>query len=108
MMNIAKQFRSMKILLAHSGITDEDIYYLAVRSYENMFLETCNSYAWYGLIERMVEKAGAERICFGTDMPFLSPGQQIGRILGARISDHDKRRILGLNAKEIFPATSSP
>ncbi len=102
LIDVAKQFASLKILLAHSGITDEPIYYLAVRSCPNIFLETCNSLAWYGLIERLVNNAGSDRICFGTDMPFMSPDQQIGRILGARISDEDKRRILGLNAQEIF------
>ncbi len=103
LIKVAMQFKSVKILLGHSGITDEDAYYLAARSCPNIFLETCNSLAWYGLIERLVKKAGADRICFGTDMPFMSPDQQIGRILGARISDEDKRRILGLNALEVFP-----
>lgn len=101
-MAIAKQFTSLKILLAHSGIIDEDIYYLAVRSCPNVFLETCNSWAWYGLIERMVKNSGADRICFGTDTPFMSPDQQIGRILGAKITDDEKRQILGLNAERIF------
>ncbi len=99
---VAKQFTSLRILLAHSGIIDEDIYSLAVRSCPNIFLETCNSWAWYGLIERLVKNAGADRICFGTDMPFMSPDQQIGRILGAKITDDEKRQILGLNSLRIF------
>ena len=102
LINVASQFHSLRILLAHSGITDEDIYYTAIRSCPNIYLETCNSWAWYGLIERLVENAGADRICFGTDMPFMSPDQQIGRILGARITDSQKQQILGLNAQEIF------
>lgn len=101
-MGVAKQFTSLKLLLGHSGIIDEEIYALAVRSYPNVFLETCNSWAWYGLIERLVKNAGAERICFGTDMPFMSPDQQIGRILGAKITDDEKRQILGLNSLRIF------
>lgn len=106
-MAIAKQFTSLKILLGHSGIIDEDIYYLAVRSCPNVYLETCNSWAWYGLIERMVKNSGADRICFGTDTPFMSPDQQIGRILGARITDDEKRRILGLNAERIFSSDNT-
>jgi predicted TIM-barrel fold metal-dependent hydrolase len=35
-------------------------------------------------------------------MPFMSPDQQIGRILFARITDEEKRKILGLNALEVF------
>jgi hypothetical protein len=100
--NIAAQFRSLKILLAHSGIVDESSYYDAAREHENIHLETCNSLAWYGLIERMVDRVGADRILWGTDMPFMSPDQQIGRVLFARISDDDKRKILGQNALTLF------
>ena len=100
--NIAAQFRSIKILLAHSGIVDESSYYDAAREHENIHLETCNSLAWYGLIERMVDRVGADRILWGTDMPFMSPDQQIGRVLFARISDEDKRKILGQNALTLF------
>ena len=101
-LNVADNFHSIKYLLAHSGIVDEQSYYRAAKQYDNIFLETCNSLAWYGLIERLVKNVGADRILFGTDMPFMSPDQQIGRILFARISDEDKRKVLGLNANSLF------
>lgn len=101
-MKMAAQFPGMKILLGHSGIVEEDIYRDAVRRHDNIFLETCCSMAWYGLVERLAAMAGADRVLFGTDMPFMSPDQQIGRILFARISDDDKRHILGLNARRLF------
>lgn len=100
--NVAKRYSSLKIILAHSGIVDEQTYYDAAKQYENIYLETCNSLAWYGLIERMVSNVGADRVLFGTDMPFMSPDQQIGKVLFARISDEDKRKILGLNARSLF------
>jgi uncharacterized protein len=107
MMKIAGEFPRIKILLGHSGITEEKIYSQAVKSHDNIYLETCSSLAWYGLVERLAGMHSAERVLFGTDMPFMSPDQQIGRILFARIPDEDKRKILGLNAQEVFdlPAT---
>lgn len=99
---IAGNYKRLKILLGHSGIVDEELYIDAVRKYTNIYLETCSSLAWYGLIERLVQKAGADRVVFGTDMPFMSPDQQIGRILFARISDDEKRNVLGLNAEQLF------
>jgi predicted TIM-barrel fold metal-dependent hydrolase len=101
-MKVAKEFPQIKFLLGHSGITEEEIYAQAVKEHGNVFLETCASLAWYGLIERLVAMAGSERVLFGTDMPFLSPEQQIGRILFARITDDDKRKVLGLNAQRLF------
>jgi predicted TIM-barrel fold metal-dependent hydrolase len=102
LMKIAAAFPRINILLGHSGICEEEIYADAVRNHDNIWLETCSSYAWYGLIERLVAMGGADRVLFGTDMPFLSPDQQIGRVLFARITDEDKRKILGLNAQRVF------
>jgi len=102
MMKMADHYPEMKILLAHAGIVEEDIYREAVRRHDNIFLETCSSMAWYGLLERLVAMAGADRVLFGTDMPFMSPAQQIGRILFARISDDEKRQVLGVNAQKLF------
>ncbi len=101
-MKVAAEFPRIKILLGHSGIIEEEIYSEAVRKHDNIWLETCSSFAWYGLIERLVAMAGAERVLFGTDMPFMSPDQQIGRVLFARITDEDKRKVLGLNAQRLF------
>jgi predicted TIM-barrel fold metal-dependent hydrolase len=101
-MNVAREFPRIQFLLGHSGIVEEEIYAEAVRKHDNILLETCCSLAWYGLIERLVAMAGADRVLFGTDMPFMSPDQQIGRILFAKISDEEKRKVLGLNAERLF------
>ena len=102
MMKVAERFPRIRILLGHAGIIDEDVYGEAARKHLNIYLETCCSLAWYGLIERLVRMAGADRVLFGTDMPFMSPDQQIGRVLFARLSDEDKRKILGLNATRVL------
>jgi predicted TIM-barrel fold metal-dependent hydrolase len=99
---VAGDFPRVTFLLGHAGITEEEIYAEAVRNRDNIYLETCNSLAWYGLIERLVAMRSADRVLFGTDMPFMSPDQQVGRILFARISDEEKRKILGLNARRLF------
>jgi len=101
-MRVAAQYSKITCLLAHSGIVDEHLYIDAALKHENIYLELANSWAWFGLIERLVKGVGSERIIFGSDMPFLSPEQQLGRIVMARISDQSKRQILGLNAKRLF------
>ena len=54
------------------------------------------------LLEEMVIRAGAQHVLFGTDMPLLGGRAQVGRILTARLTDDEKRLILGLNAARIF------
>ena len=45
---------------------------------------------------------GADRILFGTDLPFLDPRPQLGRVAFAKISDDEKRLVLGLNAARVL------
>jgi len=97
--DLADRYPTVPIILGHSGGTldgyNESLEVAKKR--ENVFLETCSSTVIYGMIERFVREVGAEKILFGSDMPFVNASAQIGKILYARISDEDKRKILGLN-----------
>ncbi len=96
---LAEQYPNVPVILGHSGGTlagyDESIEVAKKR--KNVFLETCCSSVLYGTIERFVREVSADKILFGSDMPFVNANAQIGKILYARISDEDKRKILGLN-----------
>ena len=101
---VAEEYPNVPILLGHSGGTpagyDEAVDVAKKR--ENIFLETCGSGVIYGMIERFVREVGADRILFGSDMPFVNANAQIGKIMYAKISDEDKRKILGVNMAKII------
>ena len=101
---LADEYPKVPVLLGHSGGTpagyDEALEVASKQ--ENVFLETCGSGVVYGMIERFVRKVGADRILFGSDMPFVNANAQIGKILYAKIPDEDKRKILGLNMAKII------
>ena len=101
---LAEKYPNVSILLAHSGFGSEgaDQSIEAAVKYPNIYPELAGSVIIYGTLERMVRRIGADRIIFGTDMPFLDPRSQLGRVAFAKISDDEKRQILGLNAKRIF------
>lgn len=102
--NLAEKYPNVPVILGHSGGTlagyDEAI--AVTKKHKNVFLETCCSNVIYGMIERFVREVGADRILFGSDMPFVNANAQIGKILYAKISDSDKRKILGLNMQKII------
>ena len=75
---------------------------LASGPVDNLYLDTCTSLSFKGLVERLCQDAGAEKVVFGSDMVFLSLPQQIGKILFAGITDDEKRLVLAENAKRIF------
>ena len=74
----------------------------AARRNPNYYLETCSTYRTPGVIEELVEKAGADRVIYGSDIPLMDPRVQIGKVITADISDADKRLILGENARRLL------
>jgi len=57
---------------------------------------------WPGAIERAVQAFGVEKILFGSDFPDLDVSLNLGPLLTARISDEDKRLVLGKNMERIL------
>jgi predicted TIM-barrel fold metal-dependent hydrolase len=51
---------------------------------------------------RFVELYGADRLLFGSDMSDLPVGWGLGHIMYARISEADKRKILGENLQRLM------
>jgi len=99
---LSQAYPDISILAAHAGSAREDDYARIARDCENVYLDTPASWAPRGLIDRLVEKAGAHRVVFGSDAVFLSMTQQIGRVLGACVSDEDKLAVLSKNAARIL------
>ena len=96
------RFPNVKWVLAHAGGSAGDRAVEAARAVPNLYLETCGSGAAHCAIENSVNKAGADRVLFGTDMALLDARHQIGKVVTANISNEDKRKILGLNAIELL------
>jgi predicted TIM-barrel fold metal-dependent hydrolase len=63
---------------------------------DNVYICTCPLLAW-NQTEQYVEMYGADRILFGSDLTDLPIGWGLGQIMSARISEADKRKILGEN-----------
>ncbi|NOZ22940.1 MAG: amidohydrolase family protein [Planctomycetes bacterium] len=99
---LGETYPNAKFLLGHSGVVDFGAYVEAANARENVFLDLATSQVGYNWVEAFVERVGADRVLFGSDIPFIALAPQIGQVLCARISDDDKRDILGLNAKHVL------
>ena len=102
--DLAGKFPDANFLIAHAAsswqIVDEGTQEVGRR--DNVYLDLTGSRLIYGLLEEMVARVGAERVVFGTDMPFIDPRPGLGRVMMSRLSDDEKRLVLGLNAQRIF------
>ncbi len=73
----------------------------------NVYIDTAHylMYVYPGVMERMVELAGADRIVFGTDVPLQGPMQMrfaIEAIQALPIPESDKEKILWRNAAKLL------
>ncbi len=76
-------------------------YFEALRGKRNVYQCTCAA-LMFGDIEKLLGIVDASKIVYGSDLTDLDGPFGLAPILYAKISDEDKRRILGLNMQKIF------
>ncbi len=97
---IAEKFPRLSLLLAHAGCSKVEEYVKIARELENVYPDLCMSATPRGLVERLFAEAGHDKIVWGFDATFINMAHQIGKVLGARLSEEDKRKLLSGNAPE--------
>jgi hypothetical protein len=106
---LAATYPNVTIQVAHAASFPAVLpeYYAVCAAHPNVYLDLCGSVLWRGLLEEMVAGAGADRVLFGTDIPFIDPRPQMGRVAFARLPDDHLRAVLGENARRIWQRANS-
>jgi len=101
---VAKAFPSLIIILAHLGRGFYEESVEAARKCSNIYFDTstCLNPETVGEISELIRKIGVQRVLFGTDWPWRDPKKDIEIIKSMNLTDEEKKRIFGLNAKEIY------
>jgi predicted TIM-barrel fold metal-dependent hydrolase len=99
---VAAAYPSVTFLMGHSGYGQWDAALAAAREHANVYLELTAAYEVGGLIERMVEEVGSEKVVFGTDLPWFDPHFAIGAVCFSHIAEEDRRNILRGNAERLL------
>jgi predicted TIM-barrel fold metal-dependent hydrolase len=97
---IAKRYPEGIFISAHAGgvrKVSEDY-----ADCPNVFLDTASSSLMRGNIEHHVKVVGAERILYGSDMPYANPGFRLGQVIACRLPDKIMGKILGLNMARLL------
>ena len=98
---LARRFPNVAIIMAHLyGIGIRGI--LEAKGLPNLYIDTSSCLPFSGLLEYAVEKLGAERLLYGSDIPIRELGQCIGRITGSDIDTKAQKRILHSNAQSLL------
>jgi uncharacterized protein len=103
---VAQRHPRTAFFAAHAGSDFQSRPYIeAARLARNFYLDLTYSRDHANMLEHFVHEIGAAQIVWGTDQPLFSMAQQASKVLFARISDDDKKRILGGTAYQLFGMT---
>lgn len=102
LVRVAKRYPEMSLIIGHMGMERwRDIVELAM-PFPNVYLEICSSLPQRDRLSTAIQRVGAERIVFGTDMPLLEPAVSLGLVEGAHLARTERERILGGNITRIL------
>ena len=108
---VAKRFPLAKLIIGHGAMRTWEVkreVISAVRKYDNVFADTTVSVAFDGAVEWIVNEIGADRLCYGSDIPFYDCRHVVGKVATAKLTDTEKRKILGENAGRILGLPQPP
>ena len=77
------------------------------RDYPNVCVDLAGDYYDNGLVECLVDRIGAERVVFGSDLNWIDPRANLAPVLAAAIPDEDVLRILRTNALRVYGRAST-
>ena len=102
--SLSERYLNAKFLFAHSGSSWQACkgYVGVARRRPNVFMEITYTAVTFGVIEYMVQEAGAHKVIFGTDAPMRDPHPQLAWVAYAKLSVEDKRNILCGNFERIL------
>jgi predicted TIM-barrel fold metal-dependent hydrolase len=98
---LARRHPAITFVSAHAG-GDWERGLRAVRDCPNVLVETSGFDPTAGFVEMAVRELGAERIIFGGHFMSRSAGTEMGKILGANITDEQRRLIFGGNLRRLL------
>lgn len=98
---VAARYPNQPFVCAHAG-GEWERGLRAVRGQPNVIVETSGFDATAGFLEMAVRETGPARIVFGSHLPSRSLGTELGKVLGARLTDEERRLILGGNLRRLL------
>ena len=99
---VAERYPHLTFLLGHSLHGDWDGAVALARKFPNLYLELTALFDDRGILEKFAAEAGAERMLFGTDLPWFDPHQAVGALFSAHLSDEEIHAICHRNAEKIL------
>ena len=98
---LARRHPFVNIICGHTG-GNWELGIRAIRDVKNVYADLCGSDPTSGYTEMAVRELGPERVMYGSDVGGRSFASQLGKVMGADITDSARRLILGGNLRRVL------
>jgi predicted TIM-barrel fold metal-dependent hydrolase len=101
---LAERYPDVPIMMVHSGAMPAG-FPGAIRlaqQHSNLYLDISGSFITGAWIHRMVKEAGAERVIYSSDQPFIDPRYSLGRLVFAGLSKDELSLVIGGNIRRLL------
>lgn len=100
----AQKYPDAKLIIGHSGFgyAGAKACIEIAKDTPNACFDIAGSMCDFKLVEMLVNGIGADRMLFGTDLPFLDCRMQIGRVAFSDLDDEALSLLLAGNARRVF------
>src|SRR5258705_12807112 len=98
---LAQRHPEATFICGHSG-GDWERGLRTIRASKNIYTDLAGFDPTPGVTEMAVRELGAQRVLYGSDAGGRSFASQLGKVMGAAISDRDRKLILGGNLKRLL------
>jgi len=96
----ARHPRTMIVMAHLTGAGEPGL--KAIAPHPNLHVDVAGGEPEAGMLELAVRLLGAERVVFGTDTPVRSYGATLGKVEEAKITQRERKLILGGNAERLL------
>lgn len=98
----AEKYPGAFILMGHSCHGEWDKAVQLVKDFPNVYAELTAVLDDRGVVDMFIREIGSERVLFGTDTTWFNHHYYIGSVLGADMTDEDRRNIFYRNAQRLL------
>lgn len=99
--SLARRYPESQFIMAHAG-GNWEYGIKAVRNCPNIMIDISGGQPTTGSVDFAVEKLGAERVAFGSDIPCRSFASQIAKVDQALLTDQQRQLIIHDNAARVL------
>lgn len=106
---LAEEFPTVPVLMGHSGGTPAGFpeFIALAQSHPNLYLDTTGSYVTGAWVRQMVAEVGAERVVYGSDIPFIDPRYGLGKVALSGLDDDELDCIMSQNGRRLLAAAGA-